>query len=142
MAEPFRWHTAEGYEWIMHPPVDPYGDGYVRRADVEVRADGMAARSTATLSAVYEKVDLAVFFAGLASDWRGWKGERRWEALEQEMAIDAWHDGRAYVMVAVTLRRPARAYADDAWSARVVFAIEAGEQLAAISQDIASLLAT
>ena len=58
-------------------PVDPYGDGYVRRADVEVHADGMTARSTATLSAVFEKADIADFFAGLASDWRGWKGERR-----------------------------------------------------------------
>jgi len=141
MAEPFRLLAANGCEWIIHPPVDPDGDGYVRRADVEVRADGMAARTTATLSVIFEKIDLGVFFAGLASDWRGWKGERRWEALEREMAIDARHDGRANVMIAVTVRRAERTYAGDVWPARVVFTVEAGEQLATLASDIGSLLA-
>jgi hypothetical protein len=140
MAEPFSLHTADGYEWVMYPPVDPYGDGYVRIADVEIRADGMTAHTTATLSATFDKVDLAEFVAGLASDWRGWEGRRQWEALEQEMAIEAWHDGRANVMLAVTVRRPERTYADDAWSARVVFTVEAGEQLSVLARDIASLL--
>ena len=141
VTEPFRWQTAEGYQWIMHPPVDPYGEGYVRKADVEIRADGLTVRTTATLSAMYDKVDLAEYFAGLAADWRGWKGERQWEALEQEMQIDSWHDGRANVMVAVTVRRPERAYADDAWSARIVFTLESGEQLTALASDIRNLLA-
>jgi hypothetical protein len=85
---------------------------------------------------------LVSFFTGLADDWREWDGERRWEAMEQEMAIDAWHDGRANVTIAVTLRRPERAYADDAWSARVVFTVEAGEQLSAVARNINSLLST
>jgi hypothetical protein len=140
MTEPFSLHTAGGYEWVMHRPVDPYGDGYVRVADVEIRADGITARTTATLSATFDKVDLAEFVAGLASDWRGWKGKRRWEALEHEMAIEAWHDGRSNVMLAVTVRRPERTYVDDAWSARVVFTVEAGEQLAVLAKDITSLL--
>lgn len=70
------------------------------------------------------------------------RGKRRWEALEQEMAIEAWHDGRANVMLAVTVRRPERTYADDAWSARVVFTVEAGEQFAVLARDITSLLST
>jgi hypothetical protein len=57
------------------------------------------------------------------------------------MAIEAWHDGRANVIVAVTLRRSEKAYADDAWSARVVFTVEAGEQLSTLTDDIASLFA-
>jgi hypothetical protein len=142
MAEPFRLHAADGCEWIIDPPVDPYGDGYVRKAGVEVRADGMTARTTATLTAVFDPIDgLVSFFAGLASGWRGWEGKRHWEALEQQMAIEAWHDGRANVMIAVTVRRPQKTYADDAWSARVVFTVEAGEQLIAVSENIASLLA-
>lgn len=57
------------------------------------------------------------------------------------MAIEAWHDGRSNVMIAVTVRQPQMTYADDAWSARVVFTVEAGEQLIAVSENIASLFA-
>lgn len=58
------------------------------------------------------------------------------------MAIDAWHDGRANVKVAVTVRRSTMTYADDAWSARVVFTVEAGEQLASVARNITDLFAT
>ena len=124
----------------MHPPTDPYGDGYVRTADAEIRAYGVTARTTATFSVESGRVDLAGFFAGLAADWRGWNGVRRWQALEHEMEVEAWHDGRANVMLAVTMRRPEHTYADDAWSARVVFTIEAGEELTTLPRDIISLL--
>jgi hypothetical protein len=142
MAELFQLRTSDGCEWIMHPPVDPYGDGYVRTADVEIRADGVTACTTATLSVEPGGIDLAGFLAGLAADWRGWDGERRWQALEREMEVEAWHDGRAHVMLAVTVRRPERAYADDAWSARVVFTVEAGEEFATLAKEIISLLQT
>ena len=140
-SDAFRLCTADGCEWVMYPPVDPFGDGYAYRAKVEVRAEGIAACTTASLSATFAKVDLAVFFAGLAADWQGWQGKRHWQALEQEMAIDAWHDGRANIMIAVTVRQPKIAYADAAWSARVVLTVEAGEQFAAVAGEIASLLA-
>ena len=142
MAEPFRLRTSDGCEWIMHPPADPYEDGYVRTADVEIRADGVTACTTATLSVEPGGIGLAGFLAGLAADWRGWDGKRRWQALEREMEIEASHDGRAHVMLAVTVRRPERAYADDAWSARVVFTVEAGEELATLAKEIISLLDT
>ncbi len=57
------------------------------------------------------------------------------------MAIEAWHDGRANVMIAVTIKRPWLTFAKDAWSARAVFTLEAGEQLTAVAREIASLLA-
>lgn len=142
MAEPFRLRTSDGCEWIMHPPADPYGDGYVRTAGVEIRADGVTACTTATLGAGPGGTGLAGFLARLAADWRGWDGERRWQALEREMEIEAWHDGRAHVMLAVTVRRPERTYADDAWSARVVFTVEAGEEFATLAREIISLLET
>ena len=142
MAEPFHLRTSDGCEWTMHPPVDPYGDGYIRTADVGIRADGVSACTAATLSVEPGGIDLARFFAGLAADWRGWDGKRRWQALEREMEIEAWHDGRAHVMLAVTLMRPERTYADDAWSARVVFTVEAGEELATLAKEIISLLET
>ena len=142
MAEPLHLRTSDGCEWIMHPPADPYEDGYVRTADVEIRADGVTACTTATLSVEPSGIGLAGFLAGLAADWRGWDGKRRWQALEREMEIEASHDGRAHVMLAVTVRRPERAYADDPWSARVVFTVEAGEELATLAKEIISLLDT
>ena len=142
MAEPFRLRTSDGCEWIMHPPVDPYGDGYVRTADVEIRADGVTARTTATLSVEPDGIELARFLAGLAADWRGWDGKRRWQAIEREMEIEAQHDGRAHVMLAVTVRRPERAYAGDAWSARIVFTVEAGEEFTTLAKEIITLLET
>ena len=65
---------------------------------------------------------------------------RRWAALEGEMAIEAWHDRRAHVVIAVTVRRPQLTHAKDAWSDRVVFTLEAGEQLTSVARDLASLL--
>ena len=59
--------------------------------------------------------------------------------FEREVEVEAWHDGRAHVMLAVTVRRPERAYADDAWSARVVFTVEAGEEFATLAKEIISL---
>lgn len=84
--------------------------------------------------------DLAGFFADLAADWRGWTGQRCWRAMEGEMAIEARHDGGANVMIAVTIKRPWRPYAEDAWSARAVFTLEAVEQLSAVARDLANLL--
>lgn len=73
---------------------------------------------------------------GLAGDWRGWNGTREWWALEGEMGLDACHDGRGNVTLGVTLKRSRTSYADDAWSARVVFTIEAGEEMTRLANDI------
>lgn len=139
VAEPFVLEQSEGRRWIIDPPVDDDPYGYVRKARAEVRAAGLMAQTTVTLDSD-EEGDLAGFFGGLARDWKGWEGERRWLALEAEMAVEAWHDGRAHVMIAVTVKRPWLTYAQDAWSARVVFTLEAGEQLTAVARDLAFLL--
>ena len=139
MTEAFVLRDPNGCEWTIGSPVDPYGDGMILRSPVGVRAHGLTASTNATLMAGLGHDDLSSFFFGLAADWRGWEGSRKWEALEHEMAIEAWHDGRANVIVAVTLRRSEKAYADDAWSARVVFTVEAGEQLSTLT--ISSLFA-
>jgi hypothetical protein len=56
----------------------------------------------------------------------------------------AWHDG-GHILVAVTVEhswysRASRAVTRDTWSARVVFHLEAGEQLRAVARELASLL--
>jgi hypothetical protein len=57
------------------------------------------------------------------------------------MEIEASHDGHGHVLVAVTIKRPDMTFAEDVWSARIVFTLEAGEQLAGVARDLASALA-
>jgi hypothetical protein len=53
--------------------------------------------------------------------------------MENEMTLEATHDGTGHVQIAVTLRQAQRAHAPDAWSARIVLTLEAGEQLREIA---------
>jgi hypothetical protein len=138
MTESFALRVG-ACEWLIGPPFDPYGDGYIQEAEVELRADGLTARTAVVLLGRSGNADLDSFFATLVADWRGWEGERHWEALEHQMSVDAWHDGRANVNLAVTLRRAE--LVKEIWSARAVLAVEAGEQLATVANDLAHLLA-
>jgi hypothetical protein len=129
--------------WRLYAPHDPNGDGYVACMRVEVHDEGLYAETTATIDGypISGEPDLAAFIQGLAEDWQGWSGSRVWDALEHEMSIAAVHDGRGYVSLAVTLRRHRNPYADDAWSAKSVFTLEAGEEMRALASDIEFLLA-
>ena len=44
---------------------------------------------------------LAAFFRDLATEWRGWSGEKRWESLEHQLALTATSDatGHTYLIV-------------------------------------------
>jgi hypothetical protein len=141
VAQPFTLKAPDGPAWVIDPPVDPYGDGYTHQARVEIRADGLTAHTIVTIDSATPQT-LAEFFGQLDADWRGWDGERRWRALEG-LAIEARHDG-GHVLIAVTIKhgwysRHARAMTRDEWSARVVFTLEAGEQLRAVARELASL---
>ncbi|MER7444649.1 DUF6228 family protein [Micromonospora avicenniae] len=57
-----------------------------------------------------------------------------------EMEVDAHHDGRGHVAIGVMLRRARQAYAHDAWSARAVFVVEAGEEMTRLAADVRDLL--
>jgi|tagenome__1003787_1003787.scaffolds.fasta_scaffold18085536_2 hypothetical protein len=64
------------------------------------------------------------FFAGLASDWRGWKGERSWVSLEDAVELEASHDGLGTVTLKVRLRT--EAFAVHRWSASAELMLDAG----------------
>jgi hypothetical protein len=76
----------------------------------------------------------------LDQDWRGWPGTRTWTAMENEMRLEAVHDGTGHVRIAVTLRRAERSHDTDAWSARIVLTLEAGEQLRELASAANQLL--
>ncbi|MEV1315516.1 DUF6228 family protein [Micromonospora arborensis] len=143
MEEPFVLRPLEtSCSWVLHPPTDPYGDGYIWAVRSEISDEGMTAETSATMAGRWapENESLGWFFQSLADDWRGWEGGREWRSLEGEMEIDAHHDGRGHVAVGVMLRRARQAYADDAWSARMVFMVEAGEEMTRLAADLRDFL--
>ena len=75
VAGSFALELPGGLRWVIEPPADPCGDGYVRTAVVGIWAGGLEARTVATFSD--GPWNPARFFAELAADWRGWAGERR-----------------------------------------------------------------
>ena len=76
---------------------------------------------------VYERFSrdalrLDVYLADLAHNWRGWDGEKAWEALGLRLA--ARHDGLGHVTIEVTLEE---GYASaDRWRVRASLAVDAG----------------
>ncbi|RKS06569.1 hypothetical protein DFP74_2207 [Nocardiopsis sp. Huas11] len=125
--------------WAVGRPVDVHGDGYTHMVDVELSDDGIAARGQAAFDGRGPE-NLRDFLVALEKHWRGWRGARSWTSVGEEMTVEAHHDGRGYVSLAVTLRRAERTYAPDAWSARVVLTVEAGEELRRIADAAQRLL--
>ncbi|MEV4277183.1 DUF6228 family protein [Actinoplanes xinjiangensis] len=144
MKESFVLGVADGACWIVHPPQDPYGDGYIFTVETEVYQAGLTARTIAKVDGLFADVvtTLPGFVEGLAAGWRGWEGVLSWRSMEYELALDARHDGRGHVSLGVTLREPGPDWDDTAWSARAVFVLEAGEEMTRLAADLAYLLRT
>ncbi|HEY8456034.1 MAG TPA: DUF6228 family protein [Actinopolymorphaceae bacterium] len=141
MREPLVLQYATPNAWILHPPTDPWGDGYVAVMRAELRGHGLHASTDVKVSlpSEDEDPDLLPFFQGLARDWRGWSGERAWRSLDGKLWIHAVHDGAGHVSMTATLRESASA--PDAWTARVTVSVEAGEQMSTLVADLRSLFA-
>ncbi len=66
----------------------------------------------------------AAFFAELAKQWRGWKGEKRWGSMEGELDLAAVSDSTGHVRLTVRMRPDAY---PAVWSATASVLIEAGQ---------------
>jgi hypothetical protein len=124
--------------WVLHRPVDRHGDGYVYFLQVELQDDGMSVHGWSALDGKGGP-DLPAFLDQLVDRWRGWAGTLAWTSLESEMSLEATHHG-SHVTLAVVLRRPHQPHAPDAWSVRVVFTLEPGEQLRNLAREASSVL--
>jgi hypothetical protein len=137
MTEPFTLYSGDR-RWVVHPPRDPYGDGYVRTFTTELHADGMTASTTAEVNGQSDElgaVSLAGYLASLAADWSGWDGVRRWASVGTEaLTVEARHDRQATVHLTVVLGED-RLY--PGWSAQATFEVEPGEQLTRLAADLA-----
>ncbi len=132
--------------WVIHPPNDPYGDGYVFRVATELHENGMTASTVSgiegTAPGQTKTETLSGFVWHLADGWQGWDGARSWTSLDRELTIDARHDRRAHVSLDVTLRPPGRDFEHTAWSARATLVLEAGEEMTRFATDLADFLRT
>lgn len=72
---------------------------------------------------------LARFFGDMAADWRGWKGTRQFESLENDLTISATHDGHIRLLIELADWHP------DGWRVRARLSMEPGEELARVAED-------
>jgi Family of unknown function (DUF6228) len=86
----------------------------------------------------YRAPDLAKYFEDIASNWRGWRGEKCWSTLEGEFALAAKSDSTGHVRLSFTLQP---SFGDFHWELRGALELEAG-QLPGIAESAAVLWRT
>ena len=123
---------AEGL-WLGEVERGPDGEIWYVWARLRVPGLDAAVRVSAHHATGFD--ELAAYFGGLASNWRGWPGERAYESLEDALRLTATHDG--HVQLAVQLRE----FRPDGWSVAAVIQLDAGEELATAAREVAALLA-
>lgn len=87
---------------------------------------------------------LPAFFLELDGMWRGWEGTRTWTSAGGGLTLIARHNGVGRVLIEATFRSPEvrdDRWAEDAWSASAVVAIEAGA-LGRVGRELQSLRAS
>lgn len=80
---------------------------------------------------------LVEYFDGLAADWRGWGGERRWTSLEDDLELVATHDGVG--TITLKARLATEAFAVHRWMASAELVLDAGA-LDRIAREVRRLL--
>src|SRR5262245_22660355 len=100
---------------------------------VKLHAETLSA--TARIYAL-EFRDLAMYFEGLAADWRGWQGARVWHSLEGDLEISAEH--HRHVLLRIALRGDT--YRSD-WHATATIELDPGEQLSEAAKNVRALVA-
>lgn len=100
-----------------------------------LRTDGLDASLRVSSHYATGFDELMRFFQGLATDWRGWPGERTYESLEHELRLAATHDG--HVRIAVQMRQSSL---PGGWSASGQFSVDPGEDMTRAAESVTDLL--
>jgi hypothetical protein len=66
MDQPFvLQRVGTNRRWVLYPPTDPYGDGYISAVRSEIYDDDISAKTNVILAG--EDTDLGMFFQRLAA---------------------------------------------------------------------------
>lgn len=130
--------------WVVGPPRDPHGDGIGMVFVSELHDDGLSVVAEVQVDGDGDGLNLRLpaFVERLAEDWRGWNGVRNWHSWDRDLFLDARHDGRRHVELGVTLRRYRPPFNATRWTARAVFHLEPGEEMARFAADLGAVLAS
>lgn len=112
-------------------PDDPTFDHLV----ADLADDGLSATKRVYVHYASGWGDLAAFFAGLATDWRGWSGTREWISLESDLKIEARHE-HGHVQLNVTLSQDRADWGNHGWHASADLTLEPGEQLSRVADEL------
>ena len=86
-------------------------------------------------------VSLMDYFAGLATEWRGWDGSREWTSLEGDFRLTAHHDRVGNVVIQVGLGLlPPLVWHEAGWSMSAIVRMDPG-QLGPIADSLGHFLA-
>jgi uncharacterized protein DUF6228 len=109
-----------------------------RECDVMLTAVGLSAKERVYDALSFE--GFPEFFAALASSWKGWEGEQRWESMEGNFRIRASSDRTGHVRFMVRLEYMAPYH----WAAELAINVEAGqlESIARAAGPLRSAFAT
>jgi hypothetical protein len=127
--------TVAGHLRLSPEPDDPTLDYLV----ADLVDDGLAATKRVYAHYASGWRDLAAFFAGLATDWRGWSGTREWASLESDLKIEARHEF-GHVQLHVTVSKDPADWGNHGWRAIADITLEPGEQLSRVAGELKDLL--
>ena len=121
--------AQEGIAFSVH---ERDGRGVPTEVVVSVRDAGLHAEKPVVSHYASGFEDLVVFVESMEQDWRGWRGQRRYESLEGDLALTAEHDG--HVRLTVELCEHI------GWHVQADFTLEPGEQMAKSARQLRELL--
>ncbi|WP_426939102.1 DUF6228 family protein [Pseudarthrobacter sp. S3] len=110
-------------------------DGVVLSMVVAAELNGLTARRDVVSHYKNGFDDLALLFTDLAEHWRGWSGTKDYRSIEGDLLLQADHTG-SHVELHFTLQD---SEFHNSWSARGKLTLDAGEELARVSEDLKKL---
>lgn len=127
--------TVSGHLRLRPEPDDPSLDYLV----ADLVDDGLTATKRVYAHYASGWRDLAAFFGGLATDWRGWSGTREWASIESDLKIEARHEF-GHVQLHVTIWQSRADWGNHGWRASADLTLEPGEQLSRVADQLRDLV--
>ncbi len=89
------------------------------------------------VASTYHSGPPSLLFDEIAAEWRGWKKEKEWAALEDELRLTATSDHTGHITLRVVMRDSGHA---NGWRLDASLVLESG-QLEALAQEVSKVFA-